>query len=126
MPLAEAARELNLSGSQEDAVRRAYEEATEEFLDVMAKPETDAATLRRELEDAKEDPAKQMNLMTKHLPKLLTKLGDFMAIEARREEKIRKAVGADAARRLKAYDLAEEDPFGLGDGATMNFRVDAK
>lgn len=126
VPLAEVARELNLSGSQEDAVRRAYEEATEEFLDIMAKPESDAATLRRELEDAKSDPAKQMNLMTKNLPKLITKLGDFMAIESRREEKIRKAVGPDNARKLKAYDLAEEDPFGFGDGASMGFRVDAK
>ncbi len=126
VPLAEVARELALSGAQEDAVRRAYAEATEEFLEAMAKPESDAATLRRELEEAKDDPSKQVGLITKHAPKFLTKLGDFMAIEARRDEKIRRAVGPETARKLDGYDLEEENPFGFGEGATVGFQVDAK
>jgi len=112
VPLAEAARELNLSASQEDAVRRAYEEATERFLKAMTEPDGDPVALRRELEEARGDSTKKAALTGKYIGKFMTKLGDFMTIGAERDAKIAKAVGNDNVGRLQRYQIEEEDPFG--------------
>lgn len=122
-PLAEVARELNLTGTQEDAVRAAYREATDRMLKVMAEPESDPETLRRELEAAKGDRAKSMGLVTKYMPKFLTKLGDVMTIQAERDDKIRKAVGDDGAAKLDRYRIEEEDPFGLDGDVSVGVRA---
>ncbi len=111
--LAEVARELDLTSSQEDAVRQAYRDATDRMLKVMAEPESDAETLRRELEAAKGDQGKTMGLVTKYMPKFLTKFGDVISIQAERDAKIRTAVGADKVEKLDRYRIEEEDPFGL-------------
>ncbi|MFO0931531.1 MAG: hypothetical protein U1E39_02340 [Planctomycetota bacterium] len=121
--LAEVARELNLSSAQEDAVRQAYREAGDRLLKVMAEPESDAETLRRELEAAKGDQGKTMGLVTKYMPKFITKLGDVMSIQAERDEKIRKAVGDDNAHRLDDYRIEEEDPFGLDGNVSVGVRA---
>src|SRR5262245_28386508 len=110
--LAEAARELNLSSSQEDAVRRAYDEATERFLKAMTDPDGDPAALRRELEDARGDKAKKAALTGKYMGKFLTKIGDFMTIGAERDAKIAKAVGNENVGKMQRYQIEEEDPFG--------------
>lgn len=122
-PLAEVARELNLSSAQEDAVREAYREATDRMLKVMAEPESDAETLRRELEAAKGDPAKSAGLMTKYMPKFLTKIGDVMTIQMERDAKIRKAVGPENVGKFEGYKLEEEDPFGLDGDVTVGVRA---
>lgn len=121
--LAEVARELNLSSAQEDEVRQAYREATDRLLKVMAEPETDAESLRRELEAAKGDQGKTMGLVTKYMPKFLTKLGDVMSIQMERDTKIRKAVGNDVAHRLEGYRIEEEDPFGLDGDVSVGVRA---
>jgi len=111
--LAEVARELDLTSSQEDAVRQAYRDATDRLLKVMAEPESDANTLRRELEAAKGDSSKTMGLVTKYMPKFLTKFGDVISIQAERDAKVRTAVGTDKADKFDRYRIEEEDPFGL-------------
>jgi DnaJ-domain-containing protein 1 len=121
--LAEVARELNLSSAQEDAVRQAYREAGDRLLKVMAEPESDAETLRRELEAAKGDQGKTMGLVTKYMPKFITKLGDVMSIQAERDEKIRKAVGDENVQRLDGYRIEEEDPFGLDGDVSVGVRA---
>lgn len=121
--LAEVARELNLSSAQEDAVRQAYREAGDRLLKVMAEPESDAETLRRELEAAKGDQGKTMGLVTKYMPKFITKLGDVMSIQAERDEKIRKAVGDENVQRLDGYRIEEEDPFGLDGNVSVGVRA---
>lgn len=122
-PLAEVARELNLSSAQEDEVRQAYREATDRLLKVMAEPETDAESLRRELEAAKGDQGKTMGLVTKYMPKFITKLGDVMSIQMERDAKIRKAVGNDTAGKLEGYRIEEEDPFGLDGDVSVGVRA---
>ncbi len=86
----------------------------------MAEPESDAETLRRELEAAKDDPGKRAALAMKSLPKMLTKFGDMISIQAERDAKVRAAVGADTAKKLKAYQV-EEDPFDFGGAFGMTF-----
>ena len=121
--LAEAARELELTAAQETEVRLAHEAAVEKMLKLFAEPESDAETLRRELLAAKDDPAKKMALVTKQLPKLMTKLGDVMAIEAERESRIVEAVGPEKAAKLEDYNLEEQDPFGLGTNVNVGVRA---
>jgi hypothetical protein len=110
--LAQAARELGLSGGQEADIRAAYAEATEKFLKLMAEPDGDVEAIRRELSDAKGDQAKRAGLMGKYLPKMLPKFGEMMVIQSQREEKVNKVLGPDAPK-FDAYQIEEEDPFGL-------------
>jgi hypothetical protein len=122
LPLAEAARELGLTAAEETEVRRAHEEAVEKMLKIMAEPESDAETLRRELLAVKNDPAKKMAIVTKKLPKFMTKLGDVMAIEAERQTRIVAAVGPEKAEKLEDYDLEEKDPFELNGNVSVGVR----
>ncbi len=119
LPLRDVARELSISAAQEADLRKAYQDANDRFLKLMAEPESDAETLRRELEAAKDDPGKRTALAMKSLPKMLSKLGDVISITAERDAKVRAAVGADTAKKLKAYDIEEEDPFDFGSGFAM-------
>lgn len=113
-PLADVARELALSSSQEAEIRGAYRDAVERMLKVLAEPESDAETLRRELEDARGDRGKGVAVMARYMPKFLTKLGDVMAIQAERDQRIQSALGPEQARKWPGYRIAEEDPFELG------------
>lgn len=122
--LAEVARELALSSAQEDDIRRAYAEATDKFLKLVAEPESTPDALRRELEEVKSDPGRRAALTMKYIPKVLGKLGDFMAIQADRDAKVHKALGKDNVLKYEKYRVAEEDPFGLdGDGFTVGTTV---
>ena len=60
-------------------------------------------------------------LAMKSLPKMLTKFGDMISIQAERDAKVRAAVGADTAKKLKAYQVEEEDPFDFGGAFGMTF-----
>lgn len=113
LPLRDVARELSISAAQEADVRKAYQDAGERFLKLMAEPESDAETLRRELEAAKDDPVKRTAIAVRSLPKIFSKLGDVIAITAERDTKIRTAVGAETVEKMKAYKIEEEDPFDL-------------
>ena len=119
VPLSQAARELGLTAAQETDVRQAYADSVESFLKVIAEPESDVETLRREMIAAKDDPAKKAEITGKMLPKLFTKLGDVMKIEADRTRKINTAIGAENAKKLKGMKLEEEDPFGLDENISV-------
>jgi hypothetical protein len=114
LPLADVARELDLAASQEDELRRIYADTTERYLKVMAEPESDAESLRRELEAAKGDAGKKMGITMRLLPKLLSKFPDLMAIEGEKSTRIAKALGPEKAARFGDYQVAEEDPFDIG------------
>ena len=122
--LAEVSRELALSSAQEDDIRRAYAEATEKFLKIVAEPDSTPDAIRRELEEVRNDPAKRTALTFKYMPKVLGKLGDFMAIQADRDAKIHKALGKENVPKYEKYKVTEEDPFGLdGDSITVGASV---
>jgi translation initiation factor 2 beta subunit (eIF-2beta)/eIF-5 len=126
MALAEVAREINLTGAQEDAVRRAYAEATERALRMLAAPDGDPEAVRRELESARDDPSKRMALMGKYMPKALANLGELGALQVERDEKIRKAVGADNVTKMKRYRIAEEDPFNFDADVSVGISADGR
>jgi hypothetical protein len=121
--LAEASRELALSASQENEIRAAYTEATEKYLKLFAEPEQTPDELRRELETIKNDPAKKQALVIKLMPKMMTKLGDVMAVEATKEARVHKAVGPEKLPAFQKFKIAEEDPFGFDEDSTMTFGV---
>lgn len=112
-PLAEVARELGLSPAQESEVRAAYRNAVDRMLKVLAEPESDAETLRRELDDARGDRGKGMAVVARHMPKFLSKIGDVMAIQAERDQRIHAALGPEHVESWVRYRVEEEDPFGL-------------
>lgn len=117
--LAEIARDLQLSSSQEDEIRRAYSDSTEKFLKLIAEPESTPDAIRRELEDAKNDSGKRSMLMIKYMPKMITKLGEVMSVQTERDQRIHKALGAENVPKFEKYKVAEEDPFGL-DGPSID------
>ena len=49
------------------------------------------------------------------MPKLMTKLGDVMAIETEKEARIAKAVGKEKMPAYRKFKIAEDDPFGFDD-----------
>lgn len=122
--LSEVARELALSSAQEDDIRRAYADSTDRFLKVMAEPETTPDALRRELEEAKGDVGKRTALTFRYIPKMLGKIGEVMAIQSERDQRIHKALGPDNVAKYEKYKVAEEDPFGL-DGENVAVSVGA-
>jgi hypothetical protein len=121
--LAEASRELGLSAAQENELRAAYAEATEKYVKLFAEPEQTPDELRRELESIRNDPAKKTALTIKMMPKLMSKLGDVMAVEAAKEARVTKAVGTEKMAAYRKFKIAEEDPFGFDedDSAAMTF-----
>jgi hypothetical protein len=117
--LADASRELQLTGAQEDELRRFYAEQTDKYLKLFAEPEGDAESLRRELDAAKDDAAKKAAIATRLIPKMFTKLGDVMALEVEKNARMTKIVGAEKAAKLERYDVVEEDPWGIGQAFTV-------
>jgi hypothetical protein len=119
--LATAASEVGLSRSEEDAVRRAYDEATERMLKLMAGENGDVEEVRRDMEAAKTEKNRGM-VMMKYLPRALPKIGELAAIGMERDAKVAEIVGPDRAERWEAFDVEEGNPFGAGGGIRMEAR----
>lgn len=112
--LAEAAAELGLTADEEEAVRRIAKETSEEFLKVIAGKDGDVDEIRRELEEAKNDPKKRIELTTKYMGKVMTNIGGLMGVAMTHEQKMREAVGAEKASKLEDnYEIKDLDPLGL-------------
>ena len=124
MTLAEAAVEIGLTAQEEDDLRQIYTDVEEEMLKIIAKPDGDVEEIRRDIEEARGKPGGGISLMTKYMPKLMTNLGDFIALQATTESKIRKAIGKDKHDALEKIDVKESHPFGLG--GDMSFRMEAE
>jgi hypothetical protein len=124
VPLAEISRDIGLSAAQETEIRDAYRDATEKFLKVFAEPDGDVEALRRELTEAKGNKAKGQALVMKHMPKLFTKMGDVMAIQAERDARIEKALGSEENQaKFHQVRVEEEDPFGLDGSVSVGATV---
>ena len=113
--LADAARELELSGQEEAELRRIHEETFEKALELIASEEDGGVDqVRRELEEAKTDPAKRMGLVGKYMGRVLGNIGGFIMLGQEHDQKIVKAIGKDKARRLEnEYELTDVDPYDL-------------
>lgn len=112
--LAEAAAELELTAEEEEAVRRIAKETSEEFLKVIAGKDGNVDDIRRDLEEAKDDPKKRIELTTKYMGKVMTNIGGLLAVGMTHEQKMRDAIGAEKARKLdENYKVSDLDPLGL-------------
>lgn len=112
--LAEVAAELSLSADEEAAVRRIAGETTEKVLALMVDEGQTVDDLKRELELAKDDPARQGVLLGKVMTKALTNLGGFISVGLEHDQKLRAAVGPEKADKLDDYEITDLDPYGLG------------
>jgi hypothetical protein len=114
--LREAAGEVGLSPSEEEAIRRVYTDMEDRMLGILADPDGDRAAIRAEIEASKGDETRQRGLMMKYLPKVLPKLGDFMSMEMEKQTRIEEVLGPERAARFDDFDVEESHPFGLGGG----------
>ena len=122
MSLADAARELELTGGEEDELRRIYEDSMNRFLKLAAGPEGNVEDVKRDLEEAKKNPMAGRGLLMKYVPNMMKNLGEVMAITTDRETAVVKAIGPEKAKKLnEGYDVIEANPLGQGFqiGATM-------
>ena len=120
--LSEAARELDLSSSEEAELRRIYADTQEKYLKLIAGPDGDVDAVRRELDEAKKDPKKAPLMMAKYLPKMLPKIGELMTIRFDQDAAVQAAVGPDKAARLDSrFDVVEANPL----GAMNEMRIEA-
>lgn len=113
LSLADAARELELSGAEEDELRRVFDESMSRFVKLAAGPDGDVETVKRELEAMRKDPVAGRSTMMKYVPNIMKNVGEIMTIAAEREAAVVKAIGADKARRLNSeFNVAEANPMG--------------
>jgi len=120
MNLADAAKELELSGNEEDELRRIYDESMNRFMKLAAGPDGDIEDVKRDLESMRKDPAGARGMMMKYVPNMMKNIGEVMAISSEREAAVVKAVGPEKAKRLNSeFDIVEANPMG------RSFRVGA-
>jgi len=126
LALAEAARALELSGPQEDGLRRIYEETNQHYYKMLAAPDGDPQDVRRELEEAAGDPARARSVFSKYMPKFLGNIGEVMQVEARKAEAISKLLGAQKAKRLeREFSIREDDVLGIDGKLTVGAELGA-
>jgi hypothetical protein len=115
--LAAAAKELELSTSQEEALRELYTDMESKVFKMLAGENGDPEEVRRDVEMAKADKSKTFEVVGKYMPKALGNLGGFMALEGERQARTQEIVGPDKARRLQnEFSIEEQDPFGMNGG----------
>jgi hypothetical protein len=123
--LADAARELELKGQQEDELRRIFESSQQRMFKLMAGPDGDPEEVKREVTEAAKTPGGPQKLIPKYMPKVVSNLGEIMAIQAERESAIQKTLGPEKAQRFNNdYSVEEDDVLGLR-GGQMNFEMEA-
>lgn len=113
LPLADVAREVGLSGAEEDELRQIYADAERKMMELMAGEDGDIEDVKRDIESFRDDESQRPALMQKYLPKFMTNIGGIMAIESEKATKVREAVGPEKAAQLGEYDIVEESPLNL-------------
>jgi hypothetical protein len=112
--LAEAAADLGLSREEEDAVRRIAGETTDAFFKLLAGKDGSVEDVRREFEEAGQDPAQKAALGAKYMPKVFGNIGGLISLGLTHDSRMKTAVGPEKARKLdKDYRLTDLDPYGL-------------
>lgn len=123
--LADAARELELTAQQEDELRRIFEDNQRRFFKLMAGPAGDPEEVKREVMDAVKTGSVQ-KLMPKYVPKVMSNIGELMAIQADRETAVQKTLGPEKARRFNNdYSVEEDDILGMRGGG-MRFGAEVR
>lgn len=114
--MAEVAAELELSADEEEAVRRIAKETTDEFFKLMAGKDETLEDVRREFDDAQNDPAKKGKLVGKYMGRVMENIGGLMGLGLSWQSKMRSAVGAEKAKKIENdYQITDLDPYGLED-----------
>lgn len=111
--LAEVAREIGLSASEEDELRRIYADSQNKLFEMMAKPDGDVEQVKRDFEAFRSDETKRPQLMTKYMPKFMTNIGNLMQVQADQQQAILDTVGEDKAAELRGFDIVEANPMGM-------------
>ena len=122
MPLADVAREIGLSAREEDDLRRIYAESENKMYELFAKPDGDVQQVKRDLETFKTDKAARPKLVGKYMPKMIQNMGEMMAIEQEKNDRIVQTVGPERADELSRYDIEEANPFDMN----AEMRVEAR
>lgn len=114
MTLAEAAIELELTAEEEQAVREITKETTDAFLKLLVDENATIDDVRREFEEAKDNPAKKIELASKYMGKAMGNLGGMIGVMMTHESKMTKALGSEKKRKLESgYKITDLDPYGL-------------
>lgn len=115
LSLRDAAEEIGLSGSEEDELRRIYDDSMNRFMKLAAGKDGDVEDVKRDLEAAKKNPAAARGLFMKYVPNMMSNMGELMTIQAEREAAVVKAIGPEKAKKLNdEFDVIEANPIGGG------------
>ncbi len=112
--LADAARELDLDAAQEQALRDLYTEIENDAYRLVAGEDGDPEEVRRDVQGAKSDPTKRMQVVGKYLPKVINNIGGVMELDAKRRARTAEIVGPEKADRLNngEFLIEEQNPLG--------------
>jgi hypothetical protein len=123
LPLADVAAEMDLTASEEASLRQIYAESQDKMYEILTNEGEDPQAIRREIESAKDDPKQRQQLILKYMPRVIPKLGDFMSLEAQKQQRIQTLLGPERAARLDDYDIIEENPLGIGGNTVVRTEV---
>lgn len=125
--LAEAAREMQLSRAEEEALRGIYADTQDKMMRLLAKDDAEVETMRREMDEASRDPKRRPLVMAKYMPRLLPKLGEVISLQMGQQAAIESTLGAERAAQLESrYDLVEANPLGGGMETRTDVRVERR
>ncbi len=114
--LAEVAAELELTREEEEAVRRISQETADDFFKILAGKDGSIEDVRREFEDARNDPSKKPALTAKYMGKAFSDIGALITVGLSWQTKMKQAVGPEKASKIENdYKIPDLDPYGLED-----------
>lgn len=111
--LAEVAREVGLSASEEDELRRIYADSQNKLFAMMAGPDGDVEQVRQDFEAFRNDETKRPQLMQRYMPKFFSNIGGMMQVRTEQQQAIVNTVGEDKAAELQGFDIVEANPMGM-------------
>ncbi len=112
--LAEVARELEMTQSEEEAIRELAEEFSDKMIGLLTTEDETKEQVIEELQAAKDDPTKQMALMGKYMGRAMTNLPKLMETMGSLQTRGVKILGAERWGKFERdYEVTDLDPYGL-------------
>ena len=116
--LDDLAKELELSGNEQQALADVYDESKEKLFKMLAGENGDVEAVRQDYERSQENPQTALTLMSKYIPNITKNLGGFIALRTEQQQGIEEAIGKEKAGRLqREYTVEGVDV--LNPGAMM-------
>jgi hypothetical protein len=102
--LEEIAAEMGLSIGEEAQVRIILRESEEEMMQILF-GDRSIEEIKQEVEQAKDDPDKQAEMIQRVLPRVFTNIGNIATMEARQKKKLESVLGEERTAEFLKHEV---------------------